>query len=70
MLILTLYFLLSWKLMVLSYLVVLSSLPSIYFSTNDHKYARLIMLYALDLLNSAEMLRNSGFTINRTGNTF
>ena len=29
-----------------------------------------MVLCALELLNSAEMLRNSGFTFNRTGNTF
>ena len=46
----------------------LFQLSSIYFSTNHHNFARWMILYALELLNVAEMLRNSGFTINRTGN--
>ena len=29
-----------------------------------------MILYALELLNIAEMLRNGGFTINRAGNPF
>ena len=45
----------------------LFQLSSIYFSTNHHNYARWITLYALELLNIAEMLRNGGFTINGTG---
>ena len=48
----------------------LFQLSSIYFSTNHHKYARWMILYALELLNIAEMLRSGGFTINRTGNPF
>ena len=48
----------------------LSQLSSIYFSTNHHNYARWMIVYALELLNIAEMLRNGGFTINRTGNPF
>ena len=48
----------------------LFQLSSIYFSTNDHNYARLMIIYALELLNIAEMLRNDGFTINRIGNPF
>ena len=48
----------------------LFQLSSIYFSTNHHNYARWLILYALELLNIAEMLRNDGFTINRTGNLF
>ena len=49
---------------------VLFQLSSIYFSNNHHNYARWMILYALELLNIAEMLRNGGFTINRTGNPF
>ena len=57
------------KLMILLYLVMLSFwLSSIYFSINHHNYASWMILYALELLNIAEMLRNGGFTINRTGN--
>ena len=48
----------------------LLQLSSIYFSTNHHNYARWLILYALELLNIAKMLRNDGFTINRTGNLF
>ena len=48
----------------------LSQLSSIYFSTNHHNYARWMILYALELLNIAEMLRNGGFTVNRTGKLF
>ena len=46
-------------------------------STNYHNYARWMILYTLEFLNLksenphiAEMLRNGGFTINRTGNPF
>ena len=48
----------------------LSQLSSIYFSTNHHNYARWMILYGLELLNITEMLRNGGFTINRTGKPF
>ena len=47
-----------------------SQLSSIYFSTSHHNYARWMILYGLELLNIAEMLRNGGFTINRTGKPF
>ena len=55
----------------------LFQLSSTYFSTNHHNYPRWMILYALELLNLksenphiAEVLRNDGFTINRTGNPF
>ena len=43
----------------------LFQLSSIYFSTNHHNYARWMFLYALELLNIAEMFRNGGFTIKQ-----
>ena len=55
----------------------LFQLHSIYGSTTHHNYARWMILCALELWNSksenphiAEMHRNGGFTINRTGNPF
>ena len=43
----------------------LFQLSSIYCSTNHHNYARWMILYALELLNIAEMFRNGGFTIKQ-----
>ena len=41
----------------------LFQLCSTYFSTNHHNYAKRMILYASELLNIAEMLRNGGFTV-------
>lgn len=55
----------------------LFQLSSNYFSINHHNYARCTILYALEMLNLkpenpriTEMLRNGGFTNERTGNSF
>ena len=49
----------------------------IFFTTNQHNYARWMSLYALDLFNIkqenpviSQMLQNGGFNVNRTGNAF
>ena len=49
----------------------------IFFTTNQHNYARWMSLYALDLFNIKQknpaiyqMLQNVGFSVNRTGNFF